>query len=201
MPEAGRFEVYELKHRAQRPDAGRRSRGAGFGKTGRKFSSSHTQAGYEATMLLGRIYLERQRPFAAALCCSRIVEPPIAARQFDPEASVLLAASWHLAGLPDAAEKTLVELKHRVPDATVQIGERNVRLFKQGDEPLAWVEQELGVPTRFRSGFTTEWTMYRGNAAAQRNDAWLRASAATALGECPLRTTRMTNGLSNSGQK
>ncbi len=189
MPEAGR-EVYELKHGA----TARLMLDAAVGEldseklaeVSRRFF--HTQAGYEATMLLGRIYLERQRPFAAALCFSRIVDSPIAARQFDPEASVLLAASWHLAGLPDAAEKTLVELKQRVPDATVQIGERNVRLFKEGDEPLAWVEQELGVPARFRSGFTTEWTMYRGNAA--RN--------ATTRGSAPLLQLRWRVPVANN---
>ncbi len=68
MPEAGR-EVYELKHgataRLMLDAAVEELDSEKLAEVSRRFF--HTQAGYEATMLLGRIYLERQRPFAAAL--------------------------------------------------------------------------------------------------------------------------------------
>ena len=51
----------------------------------------HTQAGYEATVLLGWYHLNRGRPLAAALCLKRVAASPTAVRLYDPELSLLLA--------------------------------------------------------------------------------------------------------------
>ena len=63
----------------------------------------HTLAGYEATMLVGRYYLDQGRPLAAALRFERLVASPVAARLYEPELSVLLATCWLLAEMPNRA--------------------------------------------------------------------------------------------------
>ena len=80
----------------------------------------HTKAGYEATLLLGRYQLDQGRPLAAALTLKRVADVPIAAAQYDPELSVLLATCWVHANQPEQATATLVALKQRLPQAEGQ---------------------------------------------------------------------------------
>jgi outer membrane protein assembly factor BamB len=140
----------------------------------------HTQAGYEATMLVGRHYLDQGRPLAAALRFERLAASPVAAQQYEPELSVLLATCWLLAEMPDRARETLVALKTRDPQATLRIGDKEVSLFKDGGETLAWLEQLIGAADSSASDEATEWVLFRGNAA--RN--------AESLGGFPLLTSR-----------
>jgi hypothetical protein len=44
----------------------------------------HTPAGYQATLLLGRRYLDHSQPLAAAFCFQRLLDTPHAAAQFEP---------------------------------------------------------------------------------------------------------------------
>src|SRR5262249_393767 len=67
----------------------------------------HTQAGYQATLLLGRHYLDHNRPLAAALCFQRLLDAPAAAAALEPSLSVLLASSWLSGGMTDRAQETL----------------------------------------------------------------------------------------------
>lgn len=123
----------------------------------------HTQAGYEATLLLGRFELDRGRPLAAALALKRLAESPSALAQYDPELSVLLATAWLHAGQAAQAEAVLHGLKQRLPQARVRAVEREVPLFIRNDEALAWLSGLVGGP---RSGFastTTQWTLHRGD--------------------------------------
>ncbi|MEX2176658.1 MAG: hypothetical protein WD872_19990, partial [Pirellulaceae bacterium] len=80
----------------------------------------HTKSGYEATLLLGRTQLDQGRPLAAVLTLKRIADVPVAAAQYDPELSVLLATCWVHAREPGKATDTLLALKQRLPAAKVR---------------------------------------------------------------------------------
>ena len=125
----------------------------------------HTQAGYEATILLGRYELDHGRPLAAALCFKRVAEAPGALAQFDPELSLLLATAWLHAELPEHAQQTLVQLKKRQPDAKLRVGTRQVQLFQNSNEAVAWLRNTVGVQFQAAGAGAMQWVMFRGNAA------------------------------------
>ena len=87
-------------------------------------------------MLLGRHYLDRGQPLAAAMRFQRLEGNAAAEACYEPELSVLLATCWLLAGMPDRAEATLLSLKARDPRATIRIGDRNVSLFAEDESRL-----------------------------------------------------------------
>lgn len=156
----------------------------------------HTDAGYAATMLLGRHYLDRGRALAAAMQFQRLERSDHARRAYDPELSVLLATCWLMADMPHRARETLLELKSRAPAATLRAGERELALFDPNDPTLqgpkratggdseaaataadsiggllAWLTDVTGPAVSARGQETTDWTMYRGNAARNAESA------------------------------
>jgi len=127
----------------------------------------HTKAGYEATILLGRHHFDYGRPLAGALCLKRLAETPVAAAEYDPELSMLLATCWLCADMPERARQMLVQWKQRHPRATVRVGAEEIRLFEKDDNALAWLEQAIGTRRKPTSNGEDQWVMYRGN--PQRN--------------------------------
>ncbi len=186
MPEKGR-DLYELKFGAdarQLLDSAleKRDMQQVVEVTRRYF---HTEAGYEATMLIGRYYLDQGRPLAAALCFQRLAASASAAKRYDPELSVLLSTCWLLAEMPNRARDTLERLRSRAPLSKLRIGDKTVSLFDEGDETLAalaksagsrgdrppdaidrvmaWLQQVIGHEFSAGSQEATEWAMYRGD--------------------------------------
>lgn len=139
----------------------------------------HTEAGYAATMLLGRYRLDEGRPLAAALCFKRLVDSGAASR-YEPQLSILLANCWRLAGQPEAARDVLLALKRRQPDAKLRIGDRDITLFENDDQALPWLEQTVKLGPLGEQGDTSQWALYRGDPA--RN--------ARGRGAMPLRNKR-----------
>ncbi len=181
MPDKGR-ELYELKFGADaRQMLERALETRDFPQlvevTRRYF---HTSAGYEATMLIGRYYFDQGRPLAAAMRFERLAGSPRAARQYEPELSVLLATCWLMAEMPDRARETLVKLKTSDPQATLRIGDKQVSLFQDESNAIGWLEQLIGPLMTLDGEEATEWVLFRGNAA--RN--------AASLGGFPLLTAR-----------
>lgn len=151
----------------------------------------HTDAGYEATMLIGRYFLDQGRPLAAALRFQRLEAYEYATRRYDPELSVLLATCWLLADMPDRARKTLAGLQTRSPDARLRIRNREVALFDPADRTLieamqkldvpkapegldrlmVWLEQMIGPETAGLAREATQWTVYRGDPARNAESA------------------------------
>ncbi|MBM4094308.1 MAG: hypothetical protein FJ276_33605, partial [Planctomycetes bacterium] len=127
----------------------------------------HTNAGYEATMLLGRYHLDQGQPLAAALRFQLLLTSPHATAAYDPELSVLLATCWLLAGMPDRAREALAGIKQRSPDAAIRVGGQRVAIFADERESLGWLANVMGAGFIASSVGATEWTMFRG--AASRN--------------------------------
>ncbi len=164
MPLAGR-KMYELQYGAEARQALEAALAAGdlaqLTEVCRRYF--HTKAGYEATLLLGRCQLDQGRPLAAALTLKRVADVPHAAITYDPELSILLATCWVHANQPAEAQKTLLALKERLPDARFKLVDGEVGLFDREDSALSWLE---GIVGGSRSAFllaANEWVLYRGN--------------------------------------
>ncbi len=141
----------------------------------------HTQAGYEATMLIGRYNLDQGRPLAAALCLQRLQGSESALKRYDPELSLLLATCWLLADMPDRARETLDGLRNRAPGSQLRVGDTVVSLFDAADPALAvvdtgvggvsdetdrllrWLVTVIGPEFAGGAGEAMEWVMYRGD--------------------------------------
>ena len=124
----------------------------------------HTQAGYEAAILLGRGEMDHGRPLAAAMCFKRVADTGTAAEQFDPELSVLLATCWLRAKLPEAALETLNHLQKRIPDVRINVGDQSVQLFTPGEDLLARLRMISRFSDEIDMHDELQWTMHRGNA-------------------------------------
>ncbi len=177
LPPKGRS-LYELKcgHEARSALDGALEKGDVIALTEVARRYFHTQAGYEAAILLGRLNLDRGRPLAAALQFQRVAENESAAATYDPELSLLLATSWLHAQQGELARQTLVALKQRMPKARVRLGKDEVALFAGDDQALPWLEKIVGEGGKARLLAATEWIMFRGN--EMRN--------ASSLGSLPL---------------
>lgn len=123
----------------------------------------YTPAGHEACMLLARRHLDEGRPFASATLFERVARSPDRAA-YEPQASLLAAMSWRLAGLNERAEKVLRDLKQNYGDNVVDLGPISVPIFAEGEAPLKWLEKHFGVAQQIRQNDVTQWAMHRGGA-------------------------------------
>jgi outer membrane protein assembly factor BamB/tetratricopeptide (TPR) repeat protein len=166
MPAEGR-ESYELQFgaRARRAldEALEQNNFDALSEVSRRFF--FTQAGAEATLLLGRHYWDAGRPLAAALCLNRLVGRAEQAN-FEPMLSLLLAASWQQGGELDRAREVLVALKSTTR-GKLKIGDAEVPLFTADGQALDWLANNLGVVTQAVVAAEGQWRMFRGD--AQRN--------------------------------
>lgn len=139
----------------------------------------HTKAGYEATLLLGRLHLDHGRPLAAALCLQRIAQVQSAARQFEPELSILLAACWQLARQPAQAQKTLADLPGRLTRGQVQLGDSQITELPGAQQSVAWLTEQFRAVS-LDDAESGQWPLFRGNPAR----------TATRSGGLPLKKSR-----------
>ena len=171
MPGAGR-QVYELEfgaRAAQMLDAAAKEGDiAKLEEIARRYF--HTQAGYQAMLLLGRHQLDHHHPLAAALCFQRLTESP-AAETFEPSLSVLLASSWLESGMPDRAAKVLVALQKKSPNAALRLGGKELRLFSDPNQALAWLQTAVGQAQEGSAEQVDNWTIARGDPAHNANSA------------------------------
>ncbi len=137
----------------------------GLAEVSRKYF--HTQAGYEAAMLAGRLHLDQGRPLAAALYFKQLADSPPARTRLDPQLSILLAASWMHANRPDECLAVLNDLKLRNNSRPLSLGGQKVGWFRADGDAQAWLRATLGNPAARMGGREVEWVVHRGN--LQRN--------------------------------
>ena len=140
----------------------------------------HTEAGYEATLLLGLHYRDHAHPLAAALTLQRLQQAARDTAPFEPTLSLALASCWLLVDEPDRAEQTLLDWRRRAGGDTVTIAGRRVTLFDRDGEALAWLKETTGMAAPLLARETRRWSMFRGDPA--RN--------ASAPGDVPLMNLR-----------
>ncbi|MEQ1902898.1 MAG: PQQ-binding-like beta-propeller repeat protein [Pirellulaceae bacterium] len=134
-----------------------------------------TDAGMQATMLLGHLQLEQGELVAAAAAFQRIVNYPKARQRYEPEASVLLATSLLLVGNEPAAQIVLADLVERnnaaARRAPLKFLDNNVELPRSSDVALEWLVELIGRSPLKVNTLMREWRMVSGN--PQRNAASL----------------------------
>jgi outer membrane protein assembly factor BamB len=161
MPRQGK-ELYELRYGARARqmlrDAATAGDPSGLAEVSRRYF--HTQAGYEATLLLGLYHLDRGSPLAGALTLKRLREVPEAAEQFEPGLSVAMAACWLRAGFPDSAKAILDAVRQKYPKTSLQIAGAETAL---AGDPTRLIGSNPAVGAG--SADASSWGMFRGNAA------------------------------------
>lgn len=125
----------------------------------------HTDAGYQATYLLGQYHLDHQRPLAAGLCFERLKSAGPPARKLEPALSLQLAAAWLKAGMPDRSREVLVALKDQFGAEQVVIEGQPVPWFARESQAVSWLEQQVGSPHRGPDAQRDAWAMLRGDPA------------------------------------
>ncbi|MGH7135836.1 MAG: PQQ-binding-like beta-propeller repeat protein, partial [Pirellulales bacterium] len=125
----------------------------------------HTQAGYEATYLLGHSEMQRGQPLAAALCLERLRAAPGVAK-FEPTLTAITAVCWARAGRPEQGATILRSLRRDFPNAEFDLAGKRTKIFSADAEAGAWLAAAAGPhDDQAASRAAREWTLYRGGAA------------------------------------
>jgi outer membrane protein assembly factor BamB len=166
MPREGR-DLYEIRAGADARAMLERSLGAGncagLAKvSGRYF---HTQAGYEATFLLGLWHLDHGSPLAALLTLKRLLEVPQGGERFEPALSLAAASGALQAGMPDEAARILLALRQRHSEFALLIGGQPAPWFASEGEVAGWLGRLAGTPQGPPAVESDRWTMFRGDPA------------------------------------
>jgi len=163
MPKKGR-EFYEIQYgaRARRMlteaiSTGDRDRLADVSQ-----QFYHTDAGYEATLLLGLDHLDHGRPLAAALTLQRLRQAMSDSHRFEPTLSLAMATCRLQAGMPQEAQAALAALKQNLGRETVAIAGKQVSLFTRESEALPWLVGLIGPQNTSGEGRADSWAMFRG---------------------------------------
>jgi outer membrane protein assembly factor BamB len=124
----------------------------------------HTTAGYEAALVLARHHGDHNQPLAAALVLERVKKAPVAREQYEPNLSLLLAASWLQAGMQDKAQAELASIKSAYPDARLAIAGKR---FEVGDgaASVAALSKIVTAASSERMEAVSQWAMPGGNPA------------------------------------
>lgn len=162
MPARGR-ELYELQFGSQArqmlSQAIASGDPAGLAEVSRRFF--HTQAGYQAALLLAFWQLDHGSPLAAALSFQRVRQSCPVADQFEPGLSLAMAACWLRAGQNEKAQAALDRLRRETPQAIARIAGADLAL---SSDLARLIGGAAPAPPESASG---QWLMYR--AAPDRN--------------------------------
>jgi outer membrane protein assembly factor BamB len=158
---------YELQYGAEArrllDEAVTRGDRAGLAEVARRYF--HTEAGYEATYLLGLTEMQRGQPLAAALCLERLRSSP-QAEKFEPTLTAVTAVCWVRAGRSEQGAGLARELRRKFPDAEFGIGGKQKKIFSADAQAGSWLAEAAGLldDSALPAG-VRQWTLYRGGAA------------------------------------
>ncbi len=167
MPEQAR-QMYEIRYGPQARQLLRQAVAEGDPEKLSEISRTfyHTQAGYEATLLLGLHHLRSGRVLAAALVLDRLRQSCAHPERLEPTLSLALATAWYWAKMPEQAQTVLHSLKAVQRGKPLPIGGREVPWFGRQTDALAWLAQWAGSPSvAAPSRDDTDYLMVRNNPA------------------------------------
>lgn len=168
MPREGR-ELYELQYGARAKQLLLEATTAGdaekMAEVSRRFF--HTQAGYEATFLLGLYHLDHGRPLASALVLQRLQDVDTIGDRFEPALSLAIAASWIQANAKDKAREAILAFQKNHPKMALEAADGKVQLPTKANDILGWLVKKGGNEQTADQLETEQWLMFRGN--PQRN--------------------------------
>ena len=134
-----------------------------------------TEAGGEATYLLGTYYRTKGEFSRAACYFRRLARDPERAARFEPALSIELATCCLKARMPEAAKEVLVQWKSRQRAQAIVMGGQKRPVFASEEQSLPWLEAIIG-PSALGAA---DWQMYAGgpgrNSLAVDGNPWLKA--------------------------
>ena len=125
----------------------------------------HTEAGHQATLILGRYRLDRSQPLAAALILQRLANTSGVAAQFEPELSLSLALAWLYVGVEETARDVLLRLKGKTSYLAIDSVGMPENLFEDVDRALAWLSDQIESHRGALGTDEDDWLVFRGNAS------------------------------------
>lgn len=169
-------------------------------ETSRRFF--HTDAGHQATYLLGMLHLDRGRPFEAALCFDRELQA-IDVSGRDADALLLHSAiACSLAGFDELAANRLKRLRDRAPEFEFRLRGNVVALPPNDENAITWLRETIG-PHAPAERSHAAWALCGGNPArtAASNARVTRGELAwtnlTGFWKVPRDDTPFSNGILN----
>jgi len=147
MPEEAR-QMYEIRYGPQARQLLRQAVAEGDPEKLSEISRTfyHTEAGYEASLLLGLHHLRSGRVLAAALVLDRLQKSCTNPGRLEPTLSLALATAWYRAKMPEQAQAVLVRLKASHGGKPLQLAGREAAWFGREKDVLAWLAQWAGNP-------------------------------------------------------
>jgi len=126
----------------------------------------YTDAGLEATMLLGHHWLNEGRPEISASAFEKLLEIPRGQQLYDPELTLLSAITYALSKQEESAVFQLERLKEMKLE-TVTFFQREVTVYADNQKPLEWLTSLIGDSPLKSNKTVSQWLMWQGN--PQRN--------------------------------
>lgn len=122
-----------------------------------------TEAGQQATFLVGRYHLDGGRPLAAALTLQRLANHKQTAQAYEPELSLSLAVAWFYAGMEENGRQVLSDLQKRPELWRRSDIAAPAQLMTDVSTAAQWLLDQ--IQTRHGAGGRSEneWLLYRGN--------------------------------------
>ncbi len=122
----------------------------------------YTEAGAEATYLLGASYWHAGQFFSAAACWHRLAESGSRAAKFEPALSLQLAACWLAMGEPQRIPQRLEQLKAVYAGAPVDVAGRRQGWFDDAGDALRWL---IGLLGHEPASMEAPWGVFGGRAS------------------------------------
>ena len=126
----------------------------------------YTDAGLEASMLIGHQHLNNGRPSLAAGMFEQLFDIPKGRRKYAPELHLLMAISYTLSSQDELAVEQL-ELLESSGVKEIDFFDSSVSIFRAGEDPLNWLTKIIGASPLTSQSVVVDWLVFRGN--AQRN--------------------------------
>ncbi|MCC9604444.1 PQQ-like beta-propeller repeat protein [Blastopirellula sp. JC732] len=126
---------------------------------------AHTDAGYQATILLARSQLDQGLPMSAVLALQPLLNSRMALDKYEPEISLLMAIGYYAAGDEDHAVETLDNLRAIQKNLNFKVPQSLEPLFAESAKPGEWLSaqfQDLNSPS---SKVPQSWVVFGGDAA------------------------------------
>ncbi|MDA7979921.1 MAG: PQQ-binding-like beta-propeller repeat protein [Pirellulales bacterium] len=124
----------------------------------------HTEAGYDATYLLGQQRLDHGQPLAAALAFGQLLKLERKIRdRYEPALSLRAAIAWSQAGMEAKALAALDRLRLEQPNTMVDLAGQSTPLPASEEQLGAWLAAIAPLPTQSVIATADQWGMFRGD--------------------------------------
>ena len=105
----------------------------------------HTQAGYEATLLLAFGYRDQGRPLDAAWCIERALQSRAHVQSATAGLALHAAIAWHAAGDSQRAKAKLHAMKAAAERGKIDVRGKAVEIYHSEGAALPWLTQLIGA--------------------------------------------------------